>query len=488
MSHSRSTWFTPWSPLEITLAVIVLFLCVITGLLTVVMIFIQSGGETLAESVAVTAPTITATFTPTPAPTVAPTVTLTPTRPLPPAQPAEPTPLSTRVVDPGQINTPKIDEVILFVEQWRGLALPDDVPINFLTRQELHNKWREESFDQSVIDTLRRQQEFYIAIGLVEPTVDLVQMAFETQTGAVLGYYSPTEKAMYIVTDSVNMFAREEMTFAHEYAHALQDHHFGLGDWRTANRTQDEALARRALPEGDAQLVEALFTRENIDQGELDYNLYRQMLQAAPEVDGVSPALGALAYFPYSAGEYFVRYLYVQGNQSWHLVNQAYRNPPVSSEQVMHPEKYLAGEQPVPVLLPDLAPTLGTAWQELDRDVLGEIGLLVWLLDGVEPTLAINSAAGWDGDAYTLWVDNEGRRLLALQTVWESVAEADEFFEAFVLYTGLPELALRDNSSAYTWSSDLGLTLLERQGKQVLLIIAPDETVLANVRGQFSGF
>jgi hypothetical protein len=179
----------------------------------------------------------------------------------------------------------------------------------------------------------------------------------------------------------------------------------------------------------------------------------------------------------------------LEGGYSWEKVNQAYRNPPVSTEQIMHPEKYLAGEQPVPVNLPDLAPALGDSWQQLDQDVLGEAGFLVWLIDRVEEQLAIDGAAGWEGDAYTLWVNDKDQRVLAELSLWETEAEAIEFGNAFEAYMNLrqEQPAQAEADAARFWQYEQGATLLRQQGRQVLILVAPDRTVLDRVRSLFGG-
>ncbi len=425
----------------------------------------------------------------TPEPTA--TITPRPTSTLPePAATPEPTPTATYAVAPELINKDKIRDVTGFVEQRRELSLPEPLPIEFLTRRQLQEQWREEAYDQAAIEAVETQQEFYRALGLVEANVDLGEAAFEVQTDGLLGYYAPEEKTMYIIAESVNMFAQEEMTFAHEYVHALQDHYFDLGAFLDAEASADALLAARSLPEGDARLVEDMFTLENISQDQLDYTVYRYLFQEHPQIEGVSPALGIFTYFPYTAGEYFVIYLFIEDNYSWEMVNEAYRHPPVSSEQVMHPEKYLAGEVPVPVNLPTLSQTLAESWREIDRDVLGEAGFLVWLADQVDEQVAIDGAAGWDGDSYTLWVDDAGHRLLAELSLWETETDASELFEAFSTYMNLR----REESRAYEeagvryWEEEGGVSLLSRQGRQVLIIVAPDRATLDQVRAEFVGF
>lgn len=425
----------------------------------------------------------TATPAPGPTPTPRPTVAL-----VEPTATAQPSPTATYAVAPEFINKDKIADIVQFVEKSRQLSLPENVPIQFLTRHQLREQWRDEAFDVAALEAVQTQQEFYAALGLIEPQVDLVEAAFSSQTDILLGYYTPEEKMMYIIAESVNMFAEEEMTFAHEYVHALQDHHFDLTAIFNDQTSGDVLLAARSLPEGDARLVEELFTMQNINKSQLDYTVYRYLFQEHPTLDGVSPALAIFTYFPYTAGEYFVLYLYIEGGFSWERVNQAYASPPVSSEQVMHPEKYLAREMPVLVTLPDLAPAVDDNWHEIDRDVLGEAGFLVWLIDQVEAELAIDAAAGWEGDAYTLWTDSANHRLLAEASMWETEADAIELFEAFGHYMDRREGGDTHYEEAgnHFWEYEAGVTLLRRQGQQVLILIAPDRTILDKARDQFT--
>jgi hypothetical protein len=473
------------------LAVLVAILCVVFGAIGATIYIYQAAPPQAAapplEQPSSTPAQTKPTSTPIPEP-VEPT--LTPTSMLPQASPtAEPSPTATYAVAPAFINKDKIAEITRFVERWRGLSLPENIPTHFLTRQQLRDQWQAESFDAATLEAVQIQQQFYAALGLIEPEVDLVEAVLTSQTSILLGYYTPEEKAMVVIAESVMMFAEEEMTFAHEYTHALQDYHFDLSRLLTyQDKSGDAFLAARSLPEGDARLVEDFFTSENITQDQLDYTIYRYLFQEEqPTIEGVSPALGIFTFFPYTAGEYFAIYLFIEGGFSWELVNRAYSNPPQSTEQVLHPEKYLADEAPLEVAVPTLAPALGQGWRELDQNVLGEAGFLVWLVDKTDEQTALDGAAGWDGDAYTLWVNDNNQRVLAEHSVWESEAEAIEFADAFTAYMNLRE---GENSSpeAGRWESDRGVTTITRSAQHILIIVAPNQQIADNVRGQFVEF
>ena len=482
----------PFSSAQIVvLLVLFLFLCAVCSGVGAVFYLRQntipaqagSGVSTPATSVAASNAN-TPQFTPTPAPTA--------TSMLPQAKPtAEPSATATYVVSAEFTNKDKIKDILGFVEEWRELSVPQEIPIVFLTRDQFSSQWQDEAFDVEILEAVKKQQEFYIVMGLLEPDVDLVQAAYDSRTDIILGYYTPDEKIMYVIAESVNMFAQEEMTFAHEYVHALQDAHFDLSTIYNHNRSGDALLAARSLPEGDARLVEDLFAMQNITSDQLEYTVYRYLFEDHPELEGVSPALGVFTYFPYTAGEYFAIYLFIEGGFTWDLVNKAYSNPPVSSEQVMHPEKYLAGDMPIDIPMPDLTHILGSDWYELDRDVLGEAGFLVWLYDQIEDERIVTSVDGWGGDSYSLWVDDNGKRVLVEASVWETETDATEFSVAFNQYMDLREGELRTHyaeEGAIFWEHDEDITLLIRSGNKVLIVIAPNKDILNDIRNQFVDF
>jgi hypothetical protein len=142
-------------------------------------------------------------------------------------------------------------------------------------------------------------------------------------------------------------------------------------------------------------------------------------------------------------------------------VDEAYQAPPVSTEQILHPDRY-PDDQPVPVELPDFAPVLGAGWREVDRDSLGEWYTYLLLAHGleedyrVEATTAQTAAQGWGGDAYVVYHnDDTGESVLVLDTQWESGGEADEFAAAFREYG--------ENRFGESSASETGRTTWENQ-------------------------
>ena len=106
--------------------------------------------------------------------------------------------------------------------------------------------------------------------------------------------------------------------------------------------------------------------------------------------------------FPFAEGLDFAVQLF-QSAGNWSLINQALETPPASTEQVLHLEKFAAGEMPISVEMPDLGRVLGGGWKHVRTGVLGELFITAWLETDFSPQAASIAATGWGGDAYSLF-------------------------------------------------------------------------------------
>jgi hypothetical protein len=140
------------------------------------------------------------------------------------------------------------------------------------------------------------------------------------------------------------------------------------------------------------------------------------------------PILRESLLFPYTVGLRFVSGL--QGAGGWEAVNAAFARPPGSTEQIIHPEKYANGEQPILVGLPtDLASRLGAGWKVGLQDTFGEFQMQIWLKQNttVPAATAIDAAAGWGGDKVAVVNGPNGTWGVVLRTSWDTDADAATF-------------------------------------------------------------
>jgi hypothetical protein len=139
------------------------------------------------------------------------------------------------------------------------------------------------------------------------------------------------------------------------------------------------------------------------------------------------PILRETLVYPYTTGLLYVQQAQAAGG--WEAVNDLLRKMPVSTEQILHPEKYAADEAPVAVTLPaDLATRLGTGWTVPLQDTFGELQLKIWLADGASiGQEATDAAAGWGGDRLAVMQGPNDTWAVVMHTVWDTEADAVEF-------------------------------------------------------------
>lgn len=316
-------------------------------------------------------------------------------------------------------------------------------------------------------------------LGLLEPEQSLGDVASDV-TAAAAAYYDPREGELFLVGDAVPAGAAlTEFVLAHELTHALEDQAYGLP--RSNGVSDDGTLAETALVEGTAT---ALMMRYS----QLHLNPFELAAEAGSLDAGSSGELPRFAEaevtFTYLAGQRFVDELLRVGGD-WKLVDFAYqRRLPATTEQILHPEKYLADEGPLEVAG---LPTPGPGWKELDSGDLGEFATREILREDAEAVGADAAAAGWGGDRYRLYglagagagCTDDCRESYAMAIAWRG----DDRGEARELATGVRGFAERalggeasDGSAGEsTFELDGGWAAVTLDGDRVGLGFAPTE-------------
>jgi hypothetical protein len=411
---------------------------------------------------------------PTPVPpTASPTATLirveTPTAP-PPTATATPSGLSANIAA-------QMDAIQGQVVELRGLHPTGPVERALLTPDELRQRVLEDFLTEYGPQEAAGDAQVYWLLGLMEPGFDLWNLYLELYSEQVAGYYDHRAKKMYVVRGGA-FGGPERLTYAHEYAHALQDMNFdfrgGLNYTHASCRADSQRCAAlRALLEGDATLLQEQWLRTYATQQDLTELLESIDTFQSPVFDAAPRFLQQNFLFPYTRGYSFVQHLYRRGG--WAAVDRAYLDPPLSAEQVLHPEKY-PGDRPVGLTLPDLLPALGGGWREVKRSALGEWFTRLVLEEFLPSEEARAAAAGWGGDVYGAYAhEGTGGAALVLVAAWDSVGEAAEFLAALQRYGDLRFGPGSRDGSGYAWAAAEGYRWIERSGDQTLWILAPDE-------------
>jgi hypothetical protein len=305
------------------------------------------------------------------------------------------------------------------VRDLRQLPAADIGPPEILTRAELAQVLP--GLLEPALDNVTLR-----ALGLLTADQDIVALTEQLYEAQVLGFYDFDAKRMVVVTDA-GLTPAARITYAHEYTHALQDAAFDSSATQEAVAGQRDAeLALLGLEEGDATTAMVLWAIGNLSAGELAGITETPV----PDMTGIPDWMVRLLEFPYLPGAEFVGQLYASGG--WDAVNAAYHDLPASTEQVLHPEKYISGEAPVEVAGLDLATALGAGWTNATDTTLGEAWISIWLEGiGVTQSAADVAADGWGGDHLTVATGAAGDWALGWRIAWDAPIEATEFETAY---------------------------------------------------------
>lgn len=323
-------------------------------------------------------------------------------------------------------ETPEaIQEVESQVEQVRGLNYLHPVGVEAISDTEMDRRLTE-SFDESYPKALYdRRTVAWRTIGVIPQDTDLRAALRSFLTGQVAGFYDPaTGELVYLGSGDLGFIERLEL--AHELTHALDDQHFDLSRLDgLSGHCQDERFeGALGVVEGSAQYYSAqtLIAFPTMDLGDVMAAL-GQAFGSAGVPPGVPPFVEEQEIWPYTAGMAFVTSRTVDLGTDG--VNQALTDLPVSTEQIMHPDRY-PSDVPVTVDIPNLAPALGPAWGDLDAMQVGEEWLHAMLGLRLDPSTTDTAAAGWGGGVYRAWTDGQ-RVAVVLATAWDTSQDAAQF-------------------------------------------------------------
>lgn len=301
-------------------------------------------------------------------------------------------------------------------------------------------------------------------------------------TEQVAGYYEPKTQMFYLA-DWIDLEGQMPV-MAHELTHALQDQHFDLKRFdKLPKHESDASLAAHALVEGDAMVLMTQYVMKSpARQLAMLKSLVMGGAGSTEQYDKAPRVVRETLVFPYVQGSQWASQLHKRGG--WELISAAYKNLPQSTEQILHPEKYFTPEVPTKVPFKSIAAALGKGWRVADHDVNGEWGYYLILDEFLQAKETSQKAAeGWGGDRFVLYTGpNKSDVLLTQKSVWDTEADAVEFYEAYSRRTSkryAAEPSAPEPTARRFWNTKEGGVHVERIGKTVLVIEGIPENVKA---------
>ena len=354
----------------------------------------------------------------------------------------------------------------------RGLTPKTDVPEHFITAAEMQDDLKQQIADEYPPNEARQDAlELWLLRLIDDPALDLAQLQIDLLGEQVIGYYDTKQKELFVRNDEQPLGPEAQETLAHEFVHSLQDEYYDLEKLRPEHsHDSDRNAAATALIEGDASLAGLLFAQKYMTRA--DYQQLIEQSQNAPtdQLDKAPAYIRDSLLFPYTEGAMFVIALYRAGGFA--AIDQAFAHPPASTEQILHPEKYLTRQPDLPlaVTVPPLTATLGADWTLRDTDTVGEFDLAALLkANGVDDAAATE---GWGGAAYAFYQGQGQAAVLITATRWDTAPDAAEF-----------DSALRRSFATATqdgelWSDAGRFFAVQHSGDAVTLIAGTDRAAV----------
>jgi len=361
---------------------------------------------------------------------------------------------------PAAAPAPPIDPVALAarvqqdVEAIRGLPFKHSIPLQKQSPEEFGDHLDKEMVTAVPEAVSEHFGKIVRRLGLYRgPEItDFRGMMRTVMTSQAAAYYDPAEKRIYILSGTGDELELG-LIYAHELYHGMQDQYFDLEVYlpQDSKLDGDRLLARQAVVEGEATYIHSLWavrkmlntmpSRELMApairmQADMTIDQLRGVVgesakEAMAQIDDIPPFILETLLGNYLKGAAFI---FAVQEQGWPAVETLFRAyPPQSTEQILHPEKWLAHEGPATIHWPDFARVRELRdWQLLDDDVVGEIQWrIIFNAQGLQDE-AESAAAGWDGDRYAVFKrKGSDETLLLLRTSWDSEAEATQFVTAY---------------------------------------------------------
>jgi len=316
----------------------------------------------------------------------------------------------------------------------RGFSLLGRVELEIVAVSWVRENWGWKQVEAASRE-IEIEERIYKALFLIPENVSLREVKVQ-QSSAILA--ASWEDKVYIVKEYFNPYdkPRAKEIFAHELTHILQSRYFKALE----RRSHDGKQAWSALIEGDAGLTTKEYIKTEADPKNPSAPALAQKASFSYIYALKIPdSLMQIWLFPYQYGENFVKALYANGG--WARVNQAYKDPPQTTEQIMHPEKYLKGEGFAEVEAP---PLNASGWISTKTDRLGEHFILVMLEIHLPTNESAKAAEGWNGDNFTFY-ENGNDYMFTWRILWDTEEDAVQFsgtFSDFMRALGADRLAM----------------------------------------------
>ena len=367
----------------------------------------------------------------------------------------------------------RIDGIAQELEKISGLHLKHRVPSDYITKAKDNEYLKKRVKEVASPEDIRAEELTLKKFGLVPPDFDLAKNTVDLLTEQAAAFYDYNQKKLFI-TES-NSTDSQEPVLVHELAHALADQNFNLAKFiRQGRKSDDGATARLAVMEGQASWLMAEYLARRTGQSLKDSPALLAMMSKMTEGGGQYPVfdqaplyLRQTLIFPYTSGMTFQHAVFLRDGQEGFA--EVFRRPPVSTQQILHPDKYFSSFAPTQPELPE--PPRERGYKALVGGILGELDHAVLLEQFGGKGLAEELAPHWRGSQFELRENRKQKRVVLLYVVeWDDAASAERYFHFYrqAMAGKWQKMEVESSSpDSLTGSGDDGRFILRRAGTVV---------------------
>jgi hypothetical protein len=380
---------------------------------------------------------------------------------------------------PAQTIFSQVDEMLRTLSDITGWKVQRTVPAEILSKNNFRKMVEEGVKDAEGNKETRAAETALKMFGLVPQDFNLARESGDLLAEQAAAFYDYKKKRLFVL-DSTKNDNEQVIALAHELAHALADQQHPLRKFINDADGDEQATARQAVIEGQATWLSwAYLSKKSGGRGEVPRSLLDRLAEGAGASGEDFPVFSqAPLYiresltFPYTEGMRFQDAVYRELGPA--AFERVFRDPPRTTEHIMHPQTYLTSRMPTMPGLPRLEEAAGKEagrFKILTDGDVGEFDYGVLLRQYIGEAEGREAASHWRGGVYRLY-EHKGTKysVLAHSSEWDSPAAAKTFFELYqrVLKSKWKKIDIATSSPAQvTGAGDSGRFSLRLDGSIV---------------------
>jgi len=368
----------------------------------------------------------------------------------------------------------QVDGMLASLSKITGWKVKRKVPSEILTRAKFA-EIVQEGVAEAERDKETRAAELTLKMfGLVPWDYKLAQESADLIEEQAAAFYDTKKKKLFVL-DSIPDGPEQRVALAHELAHALADQQFGLQKYIEGAKNDDGATARESVVEGQASWLSwAYMAEQSGGRAEVPRSLLDELADVGasgedyPVLERTPLYIRESLTFPYTEGMRFQDSIYrKQGSAAF---DRLFRDPPLSTQEVLHPESYADSLSPTRPELPKQPKSM----RLLAEGDVGEFDYSAILRQFRGDAEGRRVASQWRGGAYRLYEDKATKApMLIHASEWSSPTAARDFYQLYqeVLRAKWKRMDVRATSeNEVSGSGDPGEFMLRISGASVLSI------------------